>query len=137
MFESPRGLSALQWMKANPDAQLIRIRSTFGFSTFLASGPDSLRDILNTKVYDFEKPWGVRAFLARAIGFGLILSEGADHRRQRKALTPAFHIKRIRELYGMIWDKTQILLREMAKDVENHTTTKDGFGTIEVGEWAR
>lgn len=99
----------------------------------------ALRDVLSTHTYDFEKPWGVRAFLARVIGFGLILSEGDAHRKQRKALTPAFHIRKIRELYGLMWDKTQVLLEQLEKDIDEHPVTAQSgekVGKVEMAEWA-
>lgn len=124
-------------MEEVPDAQLIQMPGAIGLSPILVSGPDALRDILNTHSYDFVKPWGVRAFLARAIGWGLIMAEGPEHKRQKKALTPAFHVRRIRELYTLMWEKTQILLEELEKDVQKHIEGDDGFGVIELSEWSR
>lgn len=110
-------------------------------SQLLPVSPRALKDVLNTNTYDFEKPWGARAFLARVIGFGLILSEGGAHKRQRKALTPAFHIRKIRELYGLMWEKTQVLLSELEKDIANHPAypkygeKDEGKGLVEMAEW--
>lgn len=112
-------------MRQHPDADIIR-SGTIN-TVLIPASADALRDILNTNTYDFEKSWGLRAFLARALGFGLILSEGAEHKRQRKALTPAFNIRKIRELYGLMWSKTNILLTELAKQTP---------GTVEVTDWA-
>lgn len=123
-------------MEQAPDAQLIRMPVRIGPTPILVAGPDALRDILNTHSYDFQKPWGVRAFLGRAIGWGLIVAEGSQHREQKRALTPGFHIRRIRELYTLMWDKTRIFLEEVDKDVQKHAG-KDGFGVIEVSEWSR
>lgn len=136
LYESPRGKSALRWMEQFPDAQLIRMPGRVSMAPILVAGPDALRDILNTHAYDFQKPWGVRAFLGRAIGWGLIVAEGAQHRAQKKALTPGFHVPRIRELYTLMWDKTRIFLDEVGKDVQRHAGG-DGFGVIEVSEWSR
>ncbi|BDD57643.1 hypothetical protein MAP00_002990 [Monascus purpureus] len=66
-------------------------------------------------IYDVEKPWKVRNFLARVIGFGLILSEGPQHQRQRKAITPSFNIKIIRAACRLMWEKTGILLEEVGR----------------------
>lgn len=136
IYESPRGKTALKWMEKLPDAELIVIPDQAGLAPVIVSGPDALRDILSTHADDFEKPWGVRAFLARAIGWGLIMAEGHEHKRQKKALTPAFNIRRIRELYDLMWDKTQIFLREVEKDVQKNAD-QDGFGVIELSEWSR
>lgn len=114
-------------MRKHPDADIIRGDGPFNLPTLIPASADALRDILNTNSYDFEKSWGLRAFLARALGFGLILTEGAEHKRQRKALTPAFNVRKIRELYGLMWNKTNILLTELGKHAP---------GTIEVTDWA-
>ena len=137
LSESPRGAHALRRCHEFPDAQLIRGPARFGIGGILATGPDALRDILNTNVYDFQKPRGLRNFLARAIGWGLILVEADEHRKQRRILTPAFNIKKIRELYGLMWQKTQILLQSLEADVAKNSPDKDGFAVIEVSEWAR
>ncbi|KAG8167089.1 hypothetical protein KVR01_002778 [Diaporthe batatas] len=136
LYESPRGKSALRWMEMKPDAQLLRMPGTIGLAPILVTGPEALRDILNTNAYDFEKQWGVRAFLGRAIGWGLIMSEGAEHKHQKRILTPAFHIRRIRELYNFMWEKTNILLGELEKDVAKNPDGDDGFGIVELSEWA-
>lgn len=124
-------------MEQAPDAQLLRVPGSSGIMVYLASGPDALRDILNTHAYDFVKPWGIRVLLGRAIGWGLVVSEGPEHKKQKKALTPAFHVRRIRELCPLMWEKTRILLEELEKDVKKHPEGNEGFGLVEVGEWSR
>lgn len=126
----------LRWCEAAPEAQLIRLPGTPGLNPIIAAGPDALRDILHTNCYDFEKPWGVRAFLARAIGWGLIMAEGPDHKKQKRALTPAFHVRRIRELYSLMWDKTQIFMQELQKEIQENAG-EDGSSVVELSEWAR
>lgn len=142
-MEAPRGKTPLSWINTFPDADIIHVRGAFNVSRLLLVSPRALRDVLNTNTYDFEKPWGIRVFLARVIGFGLILSEGPEHKKQRKALTPAFHIRKIRELYGLMWEKTGILLDELQKDIDSHPAgaktgeKNDGTGLVEMSEWAR
>lgn len=142
-MESPRGKTPLDWINQLSNADLIHIRGAFNVGTLLPVSPAALRDIMSTNTYDFEKPWGARAFLARVIGFGLILSEGGAHRKQRKALTPAFHVRKIRELYGLMWEKTGILLDEIEKDIRAHPASGkypdkgDGSGLVKMAEWGR
>jgi cytochrome P450 len=112
-----------------------------GQSYLLATNHQALLDIMSTNTYDFEKPWRARNFLARILGFGLILSEGAAHRKQRKALTPAFNIKNIRTMYSLMWDKTNQLLVEMEKELKGNpmdgTSPEEGVGKLEMGVWGR
>ncbi|KAJ6100465.1 hypothetical protein N7499_000095 [Penicillium canescens] len=140
IFDSPRGRMPLHWMKTIPNEGLIHMRDMICKSYVIATNHQALLDIMSTNTYDFEKPWRFRNFLARIIGFGMILSEGAAHKKQRKALTPAFNIKNIRSMYSLMWEKTGQFLDEMEKDLMHHpmegTNADEKIGKLEVGEWA-
>jgi cytochrome P450 len=128
----------LQWIRTIPNEGLIHFRDTLNRSYLLATNHQALLDIMSTNTYDFEKPTRVREFLARIIGYGLILSEGNAHRVQRKALTPAFNIKNIRALYSLMWEKTGILLEQLEKEVEQHPSdAQNEAGNVELTVWAR
>lgn len=141
IFDSPRGRLPLLWMKTIPNDGLIHIRDSLGQSYLIATNHQALLDIMSTSTYDFEKPWRARDFLARILGFGLILSEGPAHKKQRKALTPAFNIKNIRAMYGLMWEKTNQLLKEMEKELKANpmegTNPEDGVGKLEMAVWGR
>jgi hypothetical protein len=141
VFDSPRGAKPLHWIRTIPNDGLIHFRDTFNRSYLLATNHQALLDVMSTNTYDFEKPWRVREFLARILGFGLILSEGNAHRVQRKALTPAFNIKNIRALYSLMWEKTHILLDELEKEIKANpmsgTNASSNSGKVEMSEWAR
>lgn len=141
IFDSPRGRLPLHWMKTVPNDGLIHMRDTLSQSYLIATNHQALLDIMSTNTYDFEKPWRARNFLARILGFGLILSEGPAHKKQRKALTPAFNIKNIRAMYSLMWDKTNQLLVEMEKELKQNpmegTNPEDGYGKLEMGVWGR
>jgi hypothetical protein len=141
VFDSPRGTKPLQWMKTVPNEGLIHMRDTFNRSYVIPTNHQALLDVMSTNTYDFEKPWRMRNFLARIIGFGMITSEGAAHKKQRKALTPAFNIKNIRSMYSLMWSKTGQLLDELEKEIKvqpmDGTGPEDQEGKIEMSEWAR
>ncbi|RHZ62720.1 hypothetical protein CDV55_106203 [Aspergillus turcosus] len=140
IFDNPRGRLPLQWMKTIPNEGLIHFRDVFHRSHLLPTNHQALLDIMSTNTYDFEKPWRAREFLARIIGFGLILSEGAAHKKQRKALTPAFNIKNIRSLYSLMWEKTGLFLEELEKEIRRNpmegTSPEAGVGKVEMSVWA-
>lgn len=97
-------------------------------------------DVLHTNSYDFVKPLGARQFLARGLGYGLILSEGDAHRTQRKALTPAFTIKNIRAMYPLMWEKTLVFLQKLDSEIRHSpvSRTESGeAGYVEMIDWAR
>ncbi|KAL4901040.1 hypothetical protein BDW74DRAFT_160619 [Aspergillus multicolor] len=141
IFDNPRGRLPLEWIKTVPNDGLIYFRDLLNRSQLLATNHQALLDIMSTNTYDFEKPWRAREFLARIIGFGLILSEGAAHKKQRRALTPSFHVKNVRALYTLMWDKTDQLLAELDKEIgerpmEGTGPDRDGWGKVEMSVWA-
>ncbi|PGH16523.1 hypothetical protein AJ79_01628 [Helicocarpus griseus UAMH5409] len=142
MFDQPRGKSPLKWMKTIPNDGLLHWRDTVGNDCLLATNHAALLDIMSTNTYDFQKPGRVAEFLARVIGYGLILSEGATHKKHRKALNPAFNIKNIRALYGLMWEKTGLFLEGLEGDMKKNpwaeagTSAEKGVGKVEMSEWA-
>ncbi|KAE8149103.1 cytochrome P450 [Aspergillus avenaceus] len=138
IFDDPRGRLPLEWMKTVPNDGLIHFRDLFNRSYLLATNHQALLDIMSTNTYDFEKPWRARDFLARIIGFGLILSEGNAHKKQRRALTPSFNVKNIRALYSLMWEKTGLLMDELVKEIK-HNPMENGKpeeGKVEMSIWA-
>ncbi|KAF2762012.1 cytochrome P450 [Pseudovirgaria hyperparasitica] len=130
IIESPRGSTPLKWVTENPHVDILNIKGLrFMPETIIPISPSALRDLMSTNTYDFVKPSGLRTFLGGIIGYGLITTEGNVHKRQRKALVPAFNVKHIRALYPAMWQETGTLLQEMQKDCDKN-------GKVEVGDWA-
>ncbi|KAL4893634.1 cytochrome P450 [Aspergillus ambiguus] len=139
IFDDPRGRTPLEWMKTIPNDGLIHFRNVLNTSFLLATNHKALLDIMSTNTYDFEKPPRAREFLARIIGFGLILSEGPAHKKQRKALLPSFNFKNIRAMYSLMWEKTGLLMDELEKEMalnpmEGSSDSREG--KIEMSVWA-
>lgn len=61
----------------------------------LVMEPDAIRRILQTRVEDYPKSDLARALLRPAIGDSMLIAEGADWRRQRRAAAPAFQPRHI------------------------------------------
>ncbi|OQE15446.1 hypothetical protein PENSTE_c028G07114 [Penicillium steckii] len=135
----PRGKIAVDWLRTIPNEGLIHFREVLNMSFLVATNHRALMDVLHTNSYDFVKPPGGRAFLARGLGYGLILSEGDAHRAQRKAVTPAFTIKNIRSMYPLMWSKTQLFITQLENAIKLDPAPgeKSGqAGFIEIGGWA-
>lgn len=137
----PRGTITVDWLRTIPNEGLIHFREALNYSFLLVTNHRALVDVLHTHSYDFVKPPGGREFLARALGYGLILSEGDAHRAQRKAVTPAFTIRNIRAMYPLMWAKAQIFLQQLEKEIEIHPAPDSklgqAIGFVEIGGWAR
>lgn len=77
------------------------VRFQFGKQeTYLLNDPELIRDVLVTHDRRFSKGPGLRV-AERLLGQGLLTSEGAFHRRQRRLAQPAFHRQRI-AAYGQV-----------------------------------
>lgn len=131
----------MDWLRNIPNEGLIHFREALNYSFVVATNHRALTDVLHTNSYDFVKPPGGREFLARGLGYGLILSEGDAHRAARRAVTPAFNIKNIRAMYPLMWSKTQHLLRQLQKEIDLHPVPgrKEGqsAGVVEIQGWAK
>lgn len=68
--------------------------------TFLLNHPDLLKDVLVTSSHKFTKGLVLQR-AKRVLGEGLLTSEGAVHKRQRRLIQPAFHRETIRT-YGEV-----------------------------------
>ncbi|KAG1818533.1 cytochrome P450 [Suillus subaureus] len=66
------------------------------------------------------------------VGRGLLWAQGEDHRRQRKALTPAFSNTAIRKLTSVFYDSAY--KAKCAWDIAMESS-KDGDAIIEVQNW--
>jgi cytochrome P450 len=75
--------------RAREDGDVVRLR--FGpFRVYVLNSPDAIRQALVSQARNLEK--GLSFGRAkRLIGNGLVMSEGEDHRRQRRLMQPAFH----------------------------------------------
>ncbi|EWZ30892.1 cytochrome P450 [Fusarium oxysporum Fo47] len=97
----------------------------------LVTNPQLLADLLVHNCYDFTKPKRISSFLRHILGDGLIIVEGEPHKFLRKNSTPVFHFRHIKELYPMMWDKSQSLARAIQQDM---TTSRSSV--VELNSWA-
>src|SRR6202050_3978530 len=77
------------FQRARQHGDVVRIR--FGpFNVAVLNSPEAIRQALVSQAPKLEK--GLSFGRAkRLIGNGLVMSEGEDHRRQRRLMQPAFH----------------------------------------------
>ncbi|RFN48456.1 hypothetical protein FIE12Z_7265 [Fusarium flagelliforme] len=93
--------------------------------------PQLLADLLVHNCYDFAKPKRISSFLRHVLGDGLIIVEGDQHKFLRKNSTPAFHFRHIKELYPMMWAKSETLTKAIAQDI-----TEARSSVVELNGWA-
>lgn len=114
MFKRPPGEAHLKMMKDVDNDGVIFFRGFFHTDRLLLTNPATIADVLVHRSYDFEKPQWVRTFLRQFLGDGLLMTEGDEHKHQRKQIMPAFSFRHIKELYPVFWAKS-IELCEVTK----------------------
>lgn len=110
---------------------LIRYLFFFNRERLIVASPKALAEVLVTKNYIFEKPEAVRNALGRVLGYGILLTEGDEHKVQRKNLMPAFAFRHVKDLYPTFWKKAREVTQAMTAACGDATTT-----VLEVNGWA-
>ncbi|PSR99430.1 cytochrome P450 [Coniella lustricola] len=136
----PNGVPMQQWIATIPNDGLIRYLGLLNQERLLIASPKALAEVLVTKNYDFQKPALMRLGLARILGYGILMTEGEEHKIQRRNLMPAFAFRHVKDLYPIFWSKaaegvqamTRQLLLDAAKDVDVSMTAP--AGTTPVSE---
>lgn len=65
----------------------------------LLTSPDDIADVLVKRPEAFQKTRSTKRLLAPLLGEGLISLEGSEHRRHRRVMQPAFHLRSVQN-YG-------------------------------------
>ncbi len=81
-----------------------RYQVMFGNHRFFTADPVALSYVLGHPDI-FPKPEQVRRNMEEILGKGVLVAEGADHRRQRKVLNPCFSAGAVREMVPIFLDK--------------------------------
>ncbi|RFU76201.1 isotrichodermin c-15 hydroxylase cytochrome p-450 monooxygenase cyp65a1 [Trichoderma arundinaceum] len=125
------GAPMREWALNIRNEGIIRYYWFFNRERLLITSPKALAEVLVTNNYAFQKPENVRSFLGRILGYGVLLAEGDEHKRQRRNLMPAFAFRHIKDLYPLFWDKAREVTEAMTRECGN-----DGQAQMEVSEWA-
>ncbi|KAG1842982.1 cytochrome P450 [Suillus subalutaceus] len=108
------------------------IPSVLGQTRIVLCDPRAIAHFYARETWTYVQTPLSLAFLETSIGRGLLWSEGEDHRRQRKALTPAFSNAAIRKLTSVFYDSAYKAKGAWDTAIES---SKDGDAVIEVQNW--
>ncbi|KAJ7031179.1 cytochrome P450 [Mycena alexandri] len=103
----------------------------FGAKQIMLTDPKALTHCYNSERAVYVKTNIQRLFIDEIFGRGVLSAEGENHKRQRKALTPAFSNAAIRRLTAVFYDSAYKLKSIWDERLES---TSDG-AIIEVQEW--
>ncbi|KAG1882704.1 cytochrome P450 [Suillus subluteus] len=113
------------------------IPSVLGQTRIVLCDPRAIAHFYARETWTYVQTPLSLAFLETSIGRGLLWSEGENHRRQRKALTPAFSNAAIRKLTSVFYDSAYKARACNAKGAWDTAieSSKDGEAVIEVQNW--
>ncbi|ORX39248.1 cytochrome P450 [Kockovaella imperatae] len=97
-----------------------RYRIIFAQHRFYTLDPKAIAHVLSHPD-TFPKPDRARQQLAKTLGNGLLTAEGADHRRQRKALNPSFSPLAVKNMQDIFFDKAYELREKLVDIIADDT----------------
>ncbi|ELZ95246.1 cytochrome P450 [Haloferax mucosum ATCC BAA-1512] len=78
--------------------------------TYMLTNPDDIETVLVSEASKFRKPQFQDRAIGELLGDGLLMSEGSTWKRQRQLAQPAFDMRRISTMAGMMTDRTESML---------------------------
>ncbi|KAF7354641.1 Cytochrome P450 4F12 [Mycena sanguinolenta] len=112
---------------------VFEIPLAFGMKQVMLSDPKALNHCYNTERSIYVRTESERQVISAMFGRGVLWAEGEMHKRQRKALTPAFSNAAIRKLTSVFYDSAYKLKSFWDETIES---SSDADSTvIEVQEW--
>ncbi|KAF7342549.1 Cytochrome P450 4F12 [Mycena sanguinolenta] len=110
---------------------VFRIPTAFGGHKTILCDPKAINHFYSLERTVYVKSQLGRAIISSLFGRGLLWAEGEGHKRQRKALTPAFSNAAIRRLTSVFYDSTYKLKARWDTIIDN---IGDG-AIIDVEHW--
>ncbi|KAJ7494429.1 cytochrome P450 [Mycena galericulata] len=117
-----------QWVQEH--GPTLKYKALLGMTRLYTTDTSALNHFLtNSNIY--QKPESVRYNLARMLGAGVLVSEGDQHRQQRRIMNPAFGAPQVRELTQIFIDKALELRDVWAVQAAN----SNGAARVDVLSW--
>ncbi|THC94055.1 hypothetical protein EYZ11_006464 [Aspergillus tanneri] len=132
IYTEGNGFPASDWLNSTPHKHMFRYLGILNSERIVVTSPEALAEVC-TRNYDFPKSRQAALVAGDLLGRGLVLTDGDEHKHQRKMLLPSFSSKNIRALYPVFWSKAQEVTAALTAV---NSTLADGEEGVEIGEWA-
>ncbi|PCH41707.1 cytochrome P450 [Wolfiporia cocos MD-104 SS10] len=109
-----------------------RVPATLGFSRVVLCDPKATLHFFSRETFGYVQTELTKRFVENIVGKGVLWAEGESHKRQRRALTPAFSNAAIRQLTSVFFDSAYKV--KTAWDGMLDSTSGDSE-VIEVQSW--
>ncbi|GLB33170.1 putative cytochrome p450 [Lyophyllum shimeji] len=119
-----------RWAKEYGSA--FRVPTALGSSRIVLMDPKAVAHFYSKETFGYVQTPLARVFIENLFGRGVLWAEGESHRRQRKALSPAFSNAAIRRLTSVFYDSSY----KMKANWDSILDSSTGDGTaIDVQKW--
>ncbi|TFK33700.1 cytochrome P450 [Crucibulum laeve] len=123
------GLIYAQWTSQYGPA--FKVPGSFGTSRVVICDPKACAHFYAKETYGYVQTKLARVFIENLFGRGLLWAEGDSHKRQRKALSPAFSNATIRKLTSVFYDSSY----KMKAAWDSTIDASAGDALIDVQKW--
>ncbi|KAI8382929.1 cytochrome P450 [Blakeslea trispora] len=134
IIREPSGVPHKRW--AEQFGPIYKYHGEWNRPRVAVAGDEALKQLLVAQEYDFVKTPETSKFLRRILGNGLLVSEGAEHRHQRKMLNPAFSVNSVRALVPLMAKPGHLLrdiwLKQIVEGQDNKVKSDDGEEFTEI-----
>ncbi|KAK0112065.1 hypothetical protein ONS96_001326 [Cadophora gregata f. sp. sojae] len=98
--------------------------------------PRGAAEFLQVKADQYVKNPKIKRIMENILGNGLVVSEGMDHKYQRKHLLPAFNVKAIKSVYPLFWTKASEMVTLIKREVETGPKAEKASASVNIDDWA-
>lgn len=110
---------------------IIRFLFPFGSERLSIADDEAIKHVTVRDSYSYVKPSYVQVWMRSILGSGVLLVDGEEHMRQRKALSPAFSTSAVRDLTPTFFSKALLLTRLLIYE----TRSQGPAAPVEMLEW--
>ncbi|PMD54166.1 cytochrome P450 [Hyaloscypha bicolor E] len=119
----------LEFMDTVPHEYFFRMLDIFNKEIVILTDPKAITQPFQTNSYEYVKPVNIKNILKHLLGNGLIVSDGQDHKYQKKHLAPVFNFRAVKNLYPLFWKKSS----EMVSLIKAEIDTKPNSSSAITG----
>lgn len=122
IINTPPLAMQVQWLRRYGRA--CQYRTMLGGSRLLVTDLAAMNYVMNHPD-QFPKPSMTRRALARILGEGVLVAEGAAHKRQRRILNPSFSAPAVKDMMPIFYDKAYELRNKFVFLIEDSEATEE------------
>jgi cytochrome P450 len=116
-------------LREHPDIARVRLGP---FEVLLIAAPELVNALLVTRADDFVKSYGLSLFARPILGDGLLTSEHALHRRQRRLIAPSFGRRQVDAYAALMGERADASLARMVAAGELEISAETMRVTLEI-----